>query len=64
MENKEYFLKVYQLFKKVEEKLDEFEEEIDYDSTPDKLLVNLEKNGEKTVYSSRFVRVILAQGPC
>ena len=39
MENKEYFLKVSQLFKMVEEKLDEFEEDIDYDSTPDKILV-------------------------
>ena len=53
MENKEYFLRVSQLFKRVEEKLDEFEEDIDYDSTPDKLLVNLEKNGKKIVLNTQ-----------
>ncbi len=53
MENKEYFLKVSQLFKIVEAKLDEYEEDIDYDSTPDKLLVNLEKNGNKIVINTQ-----------
>jgi len=53
MENKEYFLRVSQLFKIVEDKLDEFEEELDYDSTPDKLMVNLEKNDKKIVINTQ-----------
>ena len=53
MENKEYLLKVSQLFKIVEDKLDEFEEEIDYDSTPDKILVTLERNGNKIVLNTQ-----------
>ena len=53
MENKEYFLKVSQLFKRIEDKLDEFEEDIDYDSTPDKILVTLERNGKKIVLNTQ-----------
>ena len=44
MENKEYFARVSELFVRVEEKLDEFEDEIDYDPTPDKLMVTFENN--------------------
>ncbi len=47
MENKEYFARVSELFVRVEEKLDEFEDEIDYDPTPDKLMVTFENNSEK-----------------
>tara|TARA_B100000700_G_C14808806_1_gene744141 strand:+ start:50 stop:373 length:324 start_codon:yes stop_codon:yes gene_type:complete len=54
MENKEYFFRVSELFKKVESKLDEFEEEIDYDSTPDKLMVNIENNGSKIVINTQI----------
>ena len=53
MENKEYFTRVSELFEKVEDKLDEFEEDIDYDSTPDKLVVNIEKNDEKIVINTQ-----------
>ena len=53
MENKEYFARVSELFEIVEEKLDEFEEDVDYDSTPDKLMVNLEKNDEKIVINTQ-----------
>ena len=53
MDNKEYFYRVSELFKKVEFKLDEFEEDIDYDSTPDKILVNIEKNGAKVVLNTQ-----------
>ena len=53
MDNKEYFYRVSELFKKVEFKLDEFEDDIDYDSTPDKILVNIEKNGAKVVLNTQ-----------
>ena len=48
MENKEYFARVSELFERVEEKLDEFEDDIDYDPSPDKLMVNSEKTGGKS----------------
>ena len=44
MENKEYFAQVSKLFRRIEEKLDEYENEIDYDQSPDKLMVSFEKN--------------------
>ena len=53
MENKEYFSRVSELFRKVETKLDEFEDDIDYDSTPDKILVNIEKNNAKVVLNTQ-----------
>ena len=53
MENKEYFARVTELFEKVEDKLDEFEDEIDYDPTPDKLMVNIEKSGKKIVINTQ-----------
>ena len=63
MENKEYFARVSELFVRVEEKLDEFEEEIDYDTTPDKLMVTFEKNGEKVVINTqRSIREIWLAG--
>ena len=63
MENKEYFARVYELFVRVEEKLDEFEEEIDYDTTPDKLMVTFEYNREKVVINTqRSIREIWLAG--
>lgn len=53
MENKEYFARISELFEKVEEKLDEFEDEIDYDLSPDKLMINIEKNGKKIVINTQ-----------
>ena len=53
MENKEYFARVSELFVRVEEKLDEFEDEIDYDPTPDKLMVTFEHNSEKIVINTQ-----------
>ena len=53
MENKEYFARVSELFEKVEEKLDEFEEDIDYDTTPDKININIERNGKKIVINTQ-----------
>ena len=47
MENKEYFVRVSELFERIEEKLDQFEDEIDYDPSPDKLMVNIEKNSDQ-----------------
>ena len=40
MENKEYLNRVEELFQKVEDKLDEYEDDIDYDHTPDKLMLD------------------------
>ena len=63
MENKEYFARVSELFVRVEEKLDEFEEEIDYDTTPDKLMVTFEYNREKVVINTqRSIREIWLTG--
>ena len=53
MENKEYFKRVSKLFERVEEKLDQFEDEIDYDPTPDKLMVSFEKNDKKIVINTQ-----------
>ena len=47
MENKEYLKRVEELFQKVEDKLDEYEDDIDYDHTPDKLMLNFESSGKK-----------------
>ena len=40
MENKEYLKRVEELFLKVEDKLDEYEDDIDYDHTPAKRMLN------------------------
>ncbi|MDP6294886.1 MAG: frataxin domain-containing protein, partial [SAR324 cluster bacterium] len=53
MGNKEYFARVSELFERIEEKLDQFEDEIDYDPSPDKLMVNIEKNGKKIVINTQ-----------
>ena len=41
------------MFERVEEKLDEFEDDIDYDPSPDKLMVNFEKRGKKVVINTQ-----------
>ena len=53
MENKEYFARTSELFKRVEDLLDEFEDEIDYDPSPDKLLVSFEASEEKIVINTQ-----------
>ena len=53
MENKEYSARASELFKRVEEKLDELEDEIDYDPSPDKLLVSFEASEEKIVINTQ-----------
>ena len=53
MENKEYLKRVEVLFQKVEDKLDEYEDDIDYDHTPDKLMLNFESSGEKVVINTQ-----------
>ncbi len=53
MENKEYLKRVEELFQKVEEKLDEYEDDIDYDHTPDKLMLNFESSGKKVVINTQ-----------
>ena len=53
MGNKEYFERASELFKRVEEKLDEFEDKIDYDPSPDKLLVSFEESSEKIVINTQ-----------
>jgi len=54
MENKEYFTRVSELFERVEYKLDEYEDDIDYDSTPDKLTISFEKNDKKIVINTQM----------
>ena len=53
MENKEYLKRVEELFQIVEDKLDEYEDEIDYDHTPDKLMLNFESSGKKVVINTQ-----------
>ena len=53
MENKEYFERVATIFRKVEDLLDEFEDEIDYDRTPDKLELTIEATGRKIVLNTQ-----------
>ena len=53
MENKEYLNRVEKLFQKVEDKLDEYEDDIDYDHTPDKLMLNFESSGKKVVINTQ-----------
>ena len=53
MENKDYFKRVEELFQRVEYKLDEYEDDIDYDRTPDKLMLNFERSGKKIVINTQ-----------
>lgn len=53
MENKDYFQKVQELFRKVEDKLVELEEDTDYDTTNDKIEVSFEKGGSKIVINTQ-----------
>ena len=53
MENKEYLKRVEELFLKVEDKLDEYEDDLDYDHTPDKLMLNFERSGKKVVINTQ-----------
>ena len=61
MENKDYLKRVDELFQGVEYKLDEYEDDIDYDHTPDKLMLNFERSGEKIVINSSYVTKNLGQ---
>ena len=53
MENKEYFGRVASIFRKVEDLLDEFEDEIDYACTPDKLELTVEATGRRVVLNTQ-----------
>ena len=53
MKNREYFEQIEKLFRSIEEKLDELEDEIDYDRTPDKLEATFEKSGKKFVINTQ-----------
>ena len=53
MENKEYFGRGASIFRKVEDLLDEFEDEIDYDCTPDKLELTVEATGRRVVLNTQ-----------
>ena len=53
MENIEYLKRVEELFQKVEYKLDEYEDDIDYDRTPDKLMLKFENSGKKIVMNTQ-----------
>jgi len=53
MENIEYINRVEELFQRVEYKLDEYEDDIDYDHTPDKLMLKFENSGKKVVINTQ-----------
>ena len=53
MDNKEYLRKVSELFRNIEDNLDDFEDEIDYDPSPDKLIISFEKNNKKVVINTQ-----------
>ena len=53
MENKEYIKLTNELFKKIEYKLDEFEEDVDYDKSGDKLEIAFEAGGPKIVLNTQ-----------
>lgn len=53
MEDKEYNARTMELFQNIEEKLDEFEDEIDYDPSPDKLMINFEKTKNVVVINTQ-----------
>ena len=53
METKEYLNQTEKLFRTVENRLEEFEEEVDYDRTPDKLETTVEESGRKIVINTQ-----------
>ena len=53
MDNKEYLTKVSELFRNIEDNLDDFEDEIDYDPSPDKLIISFERNNKKVVINTQ-----------
>ena len=53
MEIKDYLKRSKELFKKIEEKLDEFETDIDYDYAPGKLEIGFETGGTKIVINTQ-----------
>ena len=53
MDPKVYIKYADELFRTIEDKLEEFEEEIDYDRTPDKLEATIETTGKKIVVNTQ-----------
>ncbi|MBF0351316.1 MAG: iron donor protein CyaY [SAR324 cluster bacterium] len=53
MENKEYLKQTNIAFKKVQDKLEDFEDEIDFDQTSDKLEILFEAGGPKIVMNTQ-----------
>ena len=53
MDPKVYIKYADELFRTIEDKLEEFEEEIDYDRTPDKLEATIETTGKKIVINTQ-----------
>ena len=53
MNEKDYLIQVASLFARVEEHLDAFEEELDYDRTSDKLVITGEVSGRKVVLNTQ-----------
>ena len=53
METKEYLNQTEKLFRTVENRLEKFEEEVDYDRTPDKLETTVEESGRKIVINTQ-----------
>ena len=53
METKEYLNQTEKLFCTVENRLEEFEEEVDYDRSPDKLETTVEESGRKIVINTQ-----------
>jgi CyaY protein len=53
MDSKAYIKYADELFRTIEDKLEEFEEEIDYDRTSDKLEATIESTGKKIVVNTQ-----------
>ncbi len=53
MKTKEYLNQTEKLFRTVENRLEEFEEEVDYDRSPDKLETTVEESGRKIVINTQ-----------
>ena len=53
MDSKAYIRYADELFRTIEDKLEEFEEEVDYDRTSDKLEATIESTGKKIVVNTQ-----------
>jgi CyaY protein len=53
METKEYLRRANEIFTRIESKLDEYEDDLDFDRTPDKLVISFEAHPKKIVVNTQ-----------